>query len=79
MIIQVIIRLTLYMDQAIIRNRHKMANESHPGIENTVGHILYSIATHVELRESHWFPPCRNFLCIFGVGINRIHVVPRGK
>lgn len=36
MIIQVIIRLTLYMDQAIVRNRYKMTNESHPGIENTV-------------------------------------------
>lgn len=37
MIIQVIIRLTLYMDQAIIRNRLQVGNEGHPGIENTVG------------------------------------------
>lgn len=36
MVIQVIIRLTLYLDQAIIRNHNKLMNETLTGIENTV-------------------------------------------
>lgn len=36
MIIQVIIRLTLYIDQALIRNRHDLANDNMSGIQNTV-------------------------------------------
>lgn len=36
MIIQVLIRLTLYLDQAIIRNSRHLGNDSLPGIENTV-------------------------------------------
>lgn len=37
MVIQVVIRMTLYLDQAIIRNQQTFANESiHYGIQNTV-------------------------------------------
>lgn len=36
MVIQVIIRLTLYVDQAILREGEDLANENLPGIKNTV-------------------------------------------
>lgn len=36
MLIQVIIRLTLYLDQAIKRHGRIVANDKMPGIENTV-------------------------------------------
>lgn len=38
MVIQVLVRLTLYLDQAIIRNGHEaIGNDKRNGIENTVG------------------------------------------
>lgn len=40
MVIQVVIRLTLYLDQAILRNGLKVGNESHHGIVNTVRIII---------------------------------------
>lgn len=44
MIIQVIIRLTLYLDQAIIRNGQEIGfNKSRFGIDNTVSNNLYGI------------------------------------
>lgn len=48
MIIQVLIRLTLYLDQAIIRNGHEFGNESSSGIENTVNicAILLNLAIY---------------------------------
>lgn len=36
MVIQVIIRLTLYLDQAIQRNGRELSNENMSGIQNTV-------------------------------------------
>lgn len=36
MVIQVIIRLTLYLDQAIIRNGRDLPNDNMSGIQNTV-------------------------------------------
>lgn len=39
MVIQVIIRLTLYVDQAIVRNRQNITNETLIGIENTVSQV----------------------------------------
>lgn len=36
MVIQVIIRMTLYLDQAIVRNQQVFHNESIHGIQNTV-------------------------------------------
>lgn len=43
MVIQVIIRLTLYLDQAINRNGRDLANENLSGIQNTVNifHLIY--------------------------------------
>lgn len=40
MIIQVVIRLTVYLDQAIIRKKNIYGNETRHGIDNTVGVIL---------------------------------------
>lgn len=37
MIIQVVIRLTVYLDQAIIRKKNIYGNETRHGIDNTVG------------------------------------------
>lgn len=40
MIIQVVIRLTVYLDQAIIRKKNIYGNETRHGIDNTVGLLL---------------------------------------
>lgn len=48
MIIQVIIRLTLYLDQAIVKdNQHDFANESTVGIQNTVSVFLFLILNNL--------------------------------
>lgn len=47
MVIQVIIRLTLYLDQAITRSGHDMGNGSRYGIDNTVHYLHFKIIINI--------------------------------
>lgn len=54
MVIQVIIRLTLYLDQAIMRNGRDFANENMSGIQNTVN------IWHIQILSSN----CNVCVCL---------------